>query len=97
MNNKNGICKIDMYKNAIYKFVDLNKYELQLSDEYQQVISIHIGILFLTELNRYNKKQILQFMVIILHMDLLNYFLMLFLTIKISIRKVVVLQALGLY
>jgi hypothetical protein len=56
MNNKNGICKIDMYKNAIYKFVDLNKYELQLSDEYQQVISIHIGILFLTELNRYNKK-----------------------------------------
>lgn len=56
MNNKNGICKIDMYKNAIYKFADLNKYELQLSDEYQQVISIHIGILFLTELNRYNKK-----------------------------------------
>lgn len=56
MNNKNGICKIDMYKNAIYKFADLNKYDLQLSDDYQQVISIHIGILFLTELNRYNKK-----------------------------------------
>lgn len=54
--NKNGICKIDMYKNAIYKFADLNKYDLQLSDDYQQVISIHIGILFLTELNRYNKK-----------------------------------------
>jgi hypothetical protein len=56
MNNKNGICKIDMYKNAIYKFVNLNKYELQLSEKYYQVISIHIGILFLTELNRYNKK-----------------------------------------
>lgn len=56
MNNKNGICKIDMYKNAIYKFARLNKYDLQLSEEYYQEISIHIGILFLTELNRYNKK-----------------------------------------
>jgi hypothetical protein len=56
MNNKNGICKIDMYKNAIYKFARLNKYDLQLSEGYYQEISIHIGILFLTELNRYNKK-----------------------------------------
>lgn len=70
MNNKNTICKIDMYKNAIYKFANLNNYDLQLSEKYYQEISIHIGILFLTELNRYNKKQILQFMVIILHMDL---------------------------
>ena len=56
MSNKNGICKIDMYKNAIYKFASLNKYDLQLSEKYHQEISIHIGILFLTELNRYNKK-----------------------------------------
>lgn len=56
MNNKNAICKIDMYKNAIYKFASLNKYDLQLSEKYYQEISIHIGILFLTELNRYNKK-----------------------------------------
>jgi hypothetical protein len=56
MSNKNGICKIDMYKNAIYKFASLNKYDLQLSEKYYQEISIHIGILFLTELNRYNKK-----------------------------------------
>jgi hypothetical protein len=56
MNNKNGICKIEMYKNAIYKFANLNNYDLQLSEKYYQEISIHIGILFLTELNRYNKK-----------------------------------------
>lgn len=56
MSNKNGICKIDMYKNAIYKFANLNNYDLQLSEKYYQEISIHIGILFLTELNRYNKK-----------------------------------------
>jgi hypothetical protein len=56
MSNKNGICKIDMYKNAIYKFAKLNNYDLQLSEKHYQEISIHIGILFLTELNRYNKK-----------------------------------------
>ena len=58
MNKSNN--KINLYKNAIIKFITLNKLKINNFNKkkFQHLndIEIIIGILFLTEMNRYCKK-----------------------------------------
>ena len=71
---KNDFFKINLYKNALIKFIKLNNDETKEFDNKNNV-EILIGILFLTEMNRYCKKNNIQVHGYYIAYSLINFFI----------------------